>query len=310
MRKVTFKIIVLSCISFFPYIILVKNYFEKTDPIYYKYTCKANHLILGTSVVRRGINPEIFKQKLGLDGEILNLGFDATNSPYGLKYFNLIKNKIKKSSKAFHIVSVDVASISNSLNEIESGISRESNKSYFFNNLNPNFEYLLKNPIPIESLISILLQPKKNNPNTFSKTKCVETILHKNGWSESFLRNIDGCKEWLLRKKDYSKGDIHFSETRFEFLKKTIKYLEKNGEVILVIMPSKGAQKEFIDENCQWFYPKLNTLAKDNGLMLINLNDHFNETDLDYIDHIHLTSSGANKVSLKLAEVINKKQHE
>ena len=203
-----------------------------TDPFYIRFTTpKQNNLILGTSRAAQGLQPDVFKDIL--DTDIYNYAFTVTHSPYGPTYLNSIKKKFsKKGENNIFIVTVDPWSISSIskkpndyLNFIEVNlclgntpiVNVKPNYWYILNNLNGDFDKILNDD---------------SSP----------TYLHENGWlEESVHMDAVSLNQRLDRNIDfYLKNNLpkfHFSSLRFEYLKKTIDYLNQYGKVFLVRLP-------------------------------------------------------------------------
>ncbi|MDT8412939.1 MAG: hypothetical protein RQ875_10780 [Vicingaceae bacterium] len=204
----------------------------KSDPFYLRFTSPQQHsLILGTSRAAQGIQPKILNETLNRK-DFYNYSFTVLHSPYGPYYLNSIKKKINPDTKdALFIVTVDPWSISSkSKHPNDSNSFRE--KSSFIGELqqvnsNPNILYLLNH---YDGNYFKIFKPND------------EMVLHEDGWLEVTI----SMKENEVIKRTEAKINMYnnemlphfkYSNIRFEYLKKTIAFLNQYGKVYLVRMP-------------------------------------------------------------------------
>ena len=115
-----------------------------TDDYYLKFSSpKQSSLILGTSRAKQGIIPSVLSSSIeNVDYQMFNFSFTLKSSPFGLVYYNAIKQKIDLESKdGCFIVTVDPWSISEKICDLNKspdslsvllGISDFTSKPNFF----------------------------------------------------------------------------------------------------------------------------------------------------------------------------------
>lgn len=203
-----------------------------TDPFYIRFTTPKQHsLITGASRAAQGVRPEVFKELMGRD--IYNYAFTNAHSPYGPAYLESIKKKLNPNSqKGLFIVTVDPWSISSETEDPNNLAEFRENELCIANtsivNVNPNFQYLINN------LSGKYYQILLGNGGSM--------FLHKNGWLEvSVAMDAVAIKERTDEKvRSYRENSLpkyQYSSVRLEYLKKTVRFLKKHGEVYLVRLP-------------------------------------------------------------------------
>ncbi len=255
-----------------------------TDPFYIRFTTpKQNSLIIGTSRAAQGLQPKIVDPILKVD--ISNYSFTVAHSPFGKTYLNSIKKKVNKNSKkGIFIIAVDpwsIASFTKTPND--SLLFRELRlalKNMWMVSLNPNPIYIMNN---WNKKYYKLLTNKKS-----------KVFLHNDGWLEvnvnlspvSVSRNITK-KVSTYRKNILPKAK--FSENRFNYLKQTILFLKKHGDVFLVRLPIHPKIMEMENELMPNFNDRiLEAIKLSNGFLdLTSKNSDFNYTDGN---HLHKNS--------------------
>jgi hypothetical protein len=255
-----------------------------TDPFYIRFTTpKQNSLILGTSRAAQGLQPKTFETILKKN--IYNYSFTVAHSPFGKTYLNSIKKKINTNSKdGIFIITVDPWSLSSLTETPDDSLSFRELKLPLANtplvSVNPNIIYLINN---WNDKYYKLLSNKKS-----------KMFLHKDGWLEVNINldSIDVIKNIENKEKIYRENLLpkaKFSKTRFDYLKRTINFLNNYGEVYLVRLPIHPKIMQIENE----LMPEFNNLIKEtlvsnNGYLdLTNQNTDFNYTDGN---HLHKTS--------------------
>jgi hypothetical protein len=251
-----------------------------TDPFYLRFTSeKQNNLILGTSRSAQGLLPSVFQRKL--NREFFNFSFTIVDSPYGPVYFNAIKRKINENSKSsIFILGVDPWSISSTTknpNDYKNFLENEKclgNMNFF--NVNPNFEYILKN---LPGNFELMIFEKKG-----------PMYLHKDGWLEvtvpmDSLNLNERIKEKVIDYRDKNSKEFTFSSLRLFYLKKTIKYLSKIGEVYLIRLPIHPEIYKIENNFMPDFNKKMEKITKySNGYLdLTTRNKEFSYTDGNHL---------------------------
>ena len=202
---------------------------------YHKYTYQSNSLIIGMSRARAGIVPSILEKELKneISRPFLNFAFERTQSEYGETYLNAIKQKIDTIKlNGLFILSVSPGSllISNNFSNIPKDIDKHTilGKMTTFNK-SPNLEYVRK--CYQNSLYRGFIKPHTNH------------TIHNDGWvefkgsnSQSKNRNHSLLNE---TKNGYELGIKRMkpSKYRLDYFEKTISYLKKYGEVVVVRLP-------------------------------------------------------------------------
>ena len=285
-----------------------------TDNFYLRFTSsKQNSLIIGASRSAQGIHPNILDSVLNLEENngIYNYSFSINNSSYGKEYYYAIKNKINESAKnGLFIITVDPWAISSDTtlndNEIDIESIFYSKKHY---NSYPNYEYLIKNykkgwgNILLKRIESNILI---RNQNSLSKIKGAFTYLRKDGLLEVYTSMDSTYVKQNIQKKVYnyntSMSSNKFSKFRFLYLRKTIQFLKKHGEVYLVRMPVHTSLFKIEDSFDPQFDKRIMNLANKTNVDYLNFAD--NATQYSYTDGNHLYINDAKIFSNQLAERI------
>jgi hypothetical protein len=265
-----------------------------TDPFYLRFTTpKQSSLILGTSRAAQGLQPQVFKEVL--NKEIFNYAFTLGHSPYGSIYLESIKKKLLKNGKnSTFIVAVDPWSISSISEDPNDSLNfREVNRildNTTFVNMDPNYFYLIKN------LKGNYYKVLYGNWNTF---------LHENGWLEVNISMDSTSVNNRTNSKieNYTKNlqQYKFSSIRFEYLIKTISYLNQYGKVFLVRLP---VHERMLDIE-QQLMPDFNKKMKE----LIPITEGYldltpKHEDYQYTDGNHLYHESGKIVTEEIAEWI------
>jgi hypothetical protein len=266
------------------------------DHFYHRFTTpKQRSLILGTSRAAQGLQPNVFREELGI--EIYNYSFTIAHSPFGKVYFDSIVKKHNKMQGGVFIVTVDPWAISSWTKDPNDLAEFGENKLCLGNTSNvsihPNFEYLFNN--------------RRGDIMAFLIPQSKHVFLHGDGWLEVSGISMDSIsfKKRLNNKLKLYKNDflpkMKFSEIRLDYLIKTIKYLKEYGEVYLVRLPIHAEMMKIE----QVFMPHFNSviheaIVNSNGFLdLTCQNDRFL-----YTDGNHLFPSSGKKVSQIIAHWI------
>lgn len=271
-----------------------------TDPFYIRFTTpKQDNLILGTSRAAQGLQPNVFKEILKKD--IYNYAFTVGHSPYGPTYLNSIKKKLSKTGKNnIFIVTVDPWSISSrSINPNDSLNFREvklclGNTSIV--NMKPNYLYILRN---LNGDFDKILNNKKSG-----------MFLHQNGWLEVSI-NMDSTSvnQRLNQKIEYyteqNLPKYNFSSLRFEYLKKTITFLNQYGQVFIVRLPMHEKMFEIEEVLMPDFDEKIQSIIP---LTTDYLDMTTQNSNYEFTDGNHLYKTSGKLVSKEIAKWIKKNQ--
>jgi hypothetical protein len=254
-------------------------------------------LILGGSRACKGLNPQVFEKELKLKkNSVLNFAFNGTTSPYGEKYLNLIKRKIKKTKEdQFFILSTNPLNI---MDFSDSNINREDEFVFYdlwMVNSSPNIEYILRSPKGRKPVIQKLLASYAQ-PDFKKKTK-----IHSNGWEEMVLINKNHAIE-KGNRKNLIKYNLKKSESREQWFIKTIKYLSKIGTVYLVRLPISLPMNIEEEKLSPGFDKWMEQISAQPNVHYLNFKD--NTENFELKDPHHLSGKGALEFSLKLAHTI------
>ncbi len=286
-------------------IVLVK-YGGNVDYFYEKFTTpKAKSMIIGDSRSLQGIQPSVinayFKDK-GYNLPILNYSFTIAQALIGPPYNKSIFKKLDTTSThGIFIISItpDMLTSHKDYNN-EEGEFREIDQpphNMNFVNMNPNYEYLVKN-------FSFF-----HFKGMFRKS----STLHKDGWLEetNLPKNKQVFEDWkknqiALYLKD--QGNFEVSDVRIQSLVTLIKKLGHYGDVYLVRMP---ISKEYLGYE-EKYYPKFDTtidsISKSNQVPYFD----FNKMDMVYetYDGHHIDKFAGKKFTENLCKLIflNKKK--
>ncbi len=237
-----------------------------TDSFYKRFTSpRQSNLILGNSRSAQGILPHYMKS---FNGEpFYNYSFTIFDSPFGDSYLSSVKNKLNPETKngAF-IVTVDPWSISVKKEKPENFEERNAmiGKTRF-TNLNPNYEYLLKNYN--KSWFNLYLTRE-------SKYKS-KMFLNDNGWleigitfpnKEEYEKNV---QEKIKAYRDYTK-EFMISEKRIDYLNQTISLLKNHGKVILIRMPQSEKIHEIENAYSPTFNQKMQEISRNQKIKFID----------------------------------------
>lgn len=269
------------------------------DGIYLKFTTpKKSSLILGTSKAAQGLHPSVFNEVLGTD-DMYNYAFSVIHSPYGPAYLRSIKNKLDTSKKGTFIVTVDPHSIASRNEDPDDSLKFRENESPVGEIENvtssPNFEYLTFH-YP-EQYIYLLTR----------KIKYVsQGKVHDDGWVAT---NLPAGQEMVdyrtrLKIKSYTNQvkKYKFSQTRLEYLEKTISFLKEHGDVYLVRLPVVEPILELENSIVPDFEEKINKVADRHGVEYLNLT--VKPDEYTYDDGNHLDKESGIKISREIAEWI------
>lgn len=276
---------------------------NKTDEYYVKLTTpKQTSLIVGSSRAAQGIQPQFINLQLRNE-KIYNYAFSRVHTPYGKAYFNSIKRKLNKQSKdGVFILEVNPWVISSQTKNPEDSLNFKDNNSFAevvkCVNCNPNFEYLIY--CYDKSYRHILLDK--------IKTKTINTNVDVNGW----------CEVDVSKNKTDSFDKIHsqtikryaqilnkysgVSETRINYLERTIKYLQQYGTTYLVRLPVSTEMLAIENQLISDFDVRMENLS--NKLNTEYINFMINNEKYNYIDSHHLDKKSGEQISKYIAEHI------
>ncbi len=210
-----------------------------TDPYYMRFANgRSRSLILGTSRAAQGLIPSLMMEELGDDySAISNFSFTLAQSPYGPVYLENIQKKLdtspSKRANVF-ILSVDPWSLCTKDNPKDDSTAFRENKQILgkIKSISaegrPNFEYL------IESYADAW-------GSLFYRWK-TSMEVRPDGWLKVDvpMDSISIAQRTKARIRFYAEETLPtftFSPVRYQYLQKTIAFLQNYGAVYLVRLP-------------------------------------------------------------------------
>lgn len=283
MKKFLLKTFLFFLLTVFGLSIILVNYGGYVDYFYEKFTVsKQTSMILGDSRSLQGIQPRIVDQHLNdssFELPMFNYSFTIAQINYGKPYTESIIKKLQPSKKGLFIVSVHPWLFTEREgDDLENHVYSETTKPPYnmaFVNVNPNFEYLIRNfqYFHFETIIR----------------KTVK--LHKDGWLEesNLPKDTVDLNHWKnLQIKMYKDFSIRWEESpkRVEDFTEMIKFLQQNGRVVLVRMPVDSTILNI--ENRFWsnFDEEMNRLGDEHNITYFNFSksDKFRTYDGNHLD--------------------------
>jgi len=299
MRRFLIQVCVFSLLPLTVCLVALSRLSGYTDPFYLRFTTPKQHsLIIGTSRAAQGLQPVVTNNILHRH-DMFNYAFTIAHSPFGETYFKSIKSKLAPGTKdGIYIVAVDPWSISNTSKDPDDADNFAEQDfalgKMSFVNMNPNIFYIFC--CYDKPLITLV---KKN--------KDFSTFLHKDGWLEVTVPMDSVTVSTRLREKifDYQTNYLpkfKFSNIRWQYLIKTISFLQMHGKVYLVRLPVHDEIYRIEAQLMKGFDDKMNTLAKELNVPYKNVALHGKA--YEYTDGNHLTPASGKKVSAEVAEWI------
>ena len=274
-----------------------------TDALYARFTTpKQSSLIIGTSRAAQGIVANDLNLALNRK-DIYNYAFTLGHSPFGPTYFESIKKKIDpSSSNGIFIVSVDPWSLCSKAETIdkESEFSEQERAlNTPFVDLNPNLFYLLEH---YDNQYAQIIFDK-------SKTK-LPLYLHDDGWLEVSVDMDSLAVQTRTKEKieDYKKQcppNNIISENRWNYFEKTIDFLKKHGEVVIVRMPTGKEMLELEQLHFESFNDRMQSFCSEKKIAYFDLTN--SSSKYKYTDGNHLHSLSSKQFTLDLAQILQNK---
>lgn len=283
MKKFLIKIILFSVLSAAGLSLILIQYGAYVDYFYEKFTVpKQSAMILGDSRSMQGIQPQIINQELkdsGYSLPMFNYSFTIAQINYGKPLTESVKRKLKPSENGLFILTVNPWLFTEREgDDLKNGIYSEKEvppNNMHFVNINPNFEYFVRN-FRYFHFRTIIRKTAK---------------LHKDGWMEesNLPKDERTLNDWkkhqVVLYQDFAKK-WKKSYQRIEDVKSLIGFLQKNGRVILVRMPVD--QKILNVENNFWhgFDQEMNLLSEQKKIKYFNFSksNKYQTYDGNHID--------------------------
>jgi hypothetical protein len=215
-------------------------------------------------------------------------------------YLSAIEKKLMPEAKnGIFIVTVDPWSIASDGADPNNEAQFDESKTFMANTASfdsdPNIQYLLENFN--DNYIKILLN--------FSLMD-----VHSDGWLEVSPPMDSTRVEKRIAENSVAQEvkatKFQFSETRFDYLKKTIETLKEHGRVYLVRLPVNAKIATIEDTLIPDFDLKMGKLAQKESVPYLNLIN--SGTKFTFTDGVHLYKDSAKKVSLEVGRWISRQQ--
>lgn len=287
MKKFMLQIGLFSVMVLAPLYALFTQANGYADPFYLRFTSpRQQNLLLGTSKAAQGLQPSVFMEILETD--FYNYSFTIAQSPYGPTYLESIRKKLDPTTtNGIFVLNIDVYNISS--NDFDPNDDKNFGEEQLalgttqLINLNPNPIYLINHV----SRRGRILKPTQDY-----------MFLHDDGWLElaipvdstASVQRVAAKVAELKRKSP----EFVFSNSRMEYLIKTIEFLKGHGSVYLVRLPVHPNIMEVERDYMPDFDAKIKAAVQhsDGYLDLTSRNAEF-----FYNDGIHLHRASGKEVS-------------
>jgi hypothetical protein len=267
-----------------------------SDGHYQKFTTPPQtSLIIGTSQAAQGIRPEVLNNILGRT-DVYNYSFTFLHSPYGPAYLRSIQRKLDpQTDDGIFVLSVDPWSIACTNDDPYDSASFPENELPIgiINNVNtsPNIKYLLQ-------------CYDYQYYRLFVKAGAL--FLHDNGWLEVNIP-VDSAsirERTNERTTHFEKNPEHFqySGLRYNYLVKTISFLQKHGTVYLVRLPTHPDWVNLEHKLFPAFEDQMRTLRASVNVPFLDLSSQ--NKRFIYTDGIHLYKESSKEVTRLIGEWI------
>jgi hypothetical protein len=283
------------------------------EPYYVRFTTpRRPSLILGTSRGAQGLVPSELEFVFGnrIAEPILNFSFTASHSRWGPSYYDAFMQKLKRVEKPGLFI-LEVSPISLVIDKMQhrtfgaqystndrEDLLPEANKGLLnclnFFNLNPNLDYVRCRHS--RSLYSLLYTPLKDRDPAYH--------LHEDGWLEVSLDKLStpATREERAVKHRELLESTRWSQVREDWLRKSVRELNRFGRVFLVRLPTDKNIADVEHSEYPEFDKKMEDIAQSEGARYIN----YMEISLPVTttDGSHLYRESSRRVSADLAHRI------
>lgn len=296
-KSLSFLVIIVSILSF-----ILLYYGGRVDSFYYKFTTpKAKSMIIGDSNGLEGIMPSVIDEKVnkyGFELPMLNYSFTIAQARIGPLYRkSIIKKLDPKTKNGLFILSINPFMLlsDNTKNNYNNEFSEANQPPHnmVFDDINPNFEYLVKNC-------------------SFFHFKALfknKIELHKDGWlQDNNLPTSD--RDFKNRRDTWIKSYQSFSENfspsnyRLKSLDTLIKQLKGYGKVYLVKMPIDKIFYPMENEIYPDFDKQIDSLSLINDVVFYNYYKKDNKVSYKTLDGVHLNKYASKKFTSDLCDSI------
>lgn len=266
-----------------------------TDPFYMRFVSpQQKSMIIGTSRAAQGLKPSVFDTILEDKSSMFNYAFTLGHSPFGPTYLKSIKRKLHpETTEGIFVVTVDPWSLATLKDDVNDEDSFPEKTRFLekmhWTHMNPNVAYLVNH---YDAKNYELLFPKEN-----------ALFLHNDGWLESSPNNmLNRQDERRARKiKEYTArlSREAISEVRFDYLRKTIQFLQNHGTVYLVRLPVHPEMEHLEKKLSPNFSTKIARLAHVHKVKYYDFMPE--NANYLYVDGHHLYKDSGAEVSEKIA---------
>ncbi|WEK71083.1 MAG: hypothetical protein P0Y62_05875 [Candidatus Chryseobacterium colombiense] len=306
MKKSIFRLLTFSILPllFICYAIYLTG--KNTDDFYKRFSSpQQNSLILGSSRAA-SMNPEIIDKVIHSkypNAKLYNYAFTWAHSPYGPKYLESIKKKIKPDTKdGVFIVTVEPTALMVYKNQPDDPqYYTENDKSVAKTSMvatNPNLEYLLESyDFSITNELNKKIRPEKNlmiEVSILDNGKVNGKVIKRFSAEKRKEINAEKMKELKNRFTE-----LKLSAIRLDYLSKTIDFLEKHGKVIVVRMPVSKIPYDIENSALPDFDNIILNIMKSKKVPYINYNNYPNH--YQWVDEVHLEPESMDKFSAVIA---------
>ncbi|WP_415327600.1 hypothetical protein [Chryseobacterium sp. MMS23-Vi53] len=311
MKKSILRLIAFSILPFLVICYAIYITGKSTDNFYKRFTSPTqNSLILGSSRAA-SMNPQLIDEiinKKFANAEMYNYSFTWAHSPYGPKYLESIRKKLKPDTKdGVFIVTVEPTALMVDKNLPDSPeYYVENNKSVAKTSMvsiNPNIEYLIESyDFSITNELNRKIKPEKNvivEVHVLDNGKVDGKIIKPN--SPEKQAEINKIKMVELAKK---MEGLKISENRISYLVKTIEFLKKHGKVIVLRMPINHVPYSIENRVFPDFDQRMEDICAKENLIYINYNNI--SANYQWTDEVHLEPSSMDIFSKVVANDIIK----
>lgn len=287
-KRFLIQVAIFLSVCFFLAMVVFLSADGRTDPFYLRFTSSPQRsLILGTSRAAQGLQPQVLNQVMA-QGKLLcrfyNYAFTVSDSPYGPVYLRSVRKKLDSTSRnGCFILAVDPWSISAKAKNPNDSAHFEENTLHLAKvndvNRSPNLDYLLH--AYDEQYVNIIRSRFTNH----------EMFLHNDGWLEvtthmdsaALMRNT---REKIQLYRTQFLPYYKYSGVRWDYLVKTIRFLQDHGHVYLVRLPVSKEMEGIEDALMPDFENKMDSLSKAAAAPYLSFRciaDQFSFTDGNHL---------------------------
>ena len=271
-----------------------------TDDNYRHFTSQASSIILGDSRGSQAIVPSVLNSYFN-DKRFDNFSLNISQSPYGPLYLKALKKKIVPDTKdGIFILTVSPWNLST-----QKDINKEKDlpenkispfRNMHFYNLNPNYEYLLKN---LNSSWFNIFRDRESVGKS-------NTYLHQDGWLEVTIdmSKQEAAKRTKEKVEFYNlfKDEQKMSNIRLQSFEEIIDFLKPKGQVYVVRIPTSEEIMKIENQYSPNFNQIIEEIAKRKKIHYFDFSPNF--ADYQYTDGNHMYKESSRKLTAQIADSI------